>query len=651
MTEMVRPSISYVATSEQLHAVVDAYRDVEEFVLDVETVGDHRIDPRRNRVLWIGLAATGRADVIPMGHPNGELIEIKRGLHSSGVERLKEGKKLRKADVSTADSRVRKVFSEPPVQLEPAEVFSALRPVLYGAGRKVGANVKFDLESVAKYYGGELPPPPYGDVIVADFLSDDTHQHQMGLAHICRRRLGHVVPKGVGAEVEVHSFQDVAQYLMGDIRYTWLLWKQIKPELEDARLSKVLDLEMDLIAVLMEMEQRGVRIDTEAMETLRDELARGIIHVTADAYTAAGEQFNINSVAEKRRLLFTPEGQNLTPKVFTDKTKLPSTSEEALAAHPRNKLCAALLELAQIKKLQSTYVIPYLGGEIERTSAGKTRTEVRESNLVKGRIHTNYKQHGARTGRLSSTNPNLQNIPSRGAFGPRIRSMFMADPGYKMIVADYAQIEPRVIASLTGDPVMTQAFLDGRDIYTAIAEPLGLDRKAGKLLVLAMAYGVGPDKLAVDLSMTITAARDILDEFEHTYPVIADYKAALISSAQRHRPPFIRTITGRRRYIPFLRSSDFGLREQGKRQVFNTKIQGSSADIMKIAMIYTHHNVPPGVQLLLNVHDEIVAQAPDDLAEEAAAVIKESMESVRFSKITVPLIAEVGIGNNWAEAK
>lgn len=647
---VIRPAVPTVTTRDQLDEVVAAYSGVDEFVLDIETTGDHRIDPRRNRVVWIGLATAGRVDVIPMGHPNGELVEIKRAVLNSGALRLSEGKDLRKSDVSRADGTSRKVFSQPVEQLRPATVFEALRPVLFSERRKIGANVKFDIESLAKYFRGDTPPGPFGDVLVADFLLDDTHHHQMSLAAVCKRRLGFTMPKGVGAKIEDFGYREVAEYLHNDCRFTWLLWRHITAELAEHKLSSILDLEMDLLEVIIAMEQAGTRVDVDQLLQLRDELEDGLADATARAYREAGEKFNVNSVQDKRRLLFDVRG--LEPKVLTTKTGEPSTSEEALRHHENDALVKALLDIAELKKLQSTYVLPYLGGEVERTTAGKTKMVHRESLLVEGRVHTSFKQHGARTGRLSSNSPNLQNIPARGEYGARIRGMFVPGPGNRFVVADYSQIEPRIMASLSGDQTMIDAYLEERDLYQAIADRLDVSRHAGKTLLLAIAYGIGPGKIARDLNISASAARDLLDGFDRQFQRLAQYKSSVIRKAQTRRPvPYVTTLFGRRRLLPDLLSRDDADRARARRQAFNSVIQGSAADVMKYALIRAHGLLPDEARLLLTVHDEIVVETPEALVDSTIEALRVAMEDVGIPRITVPLKASIGVGTSWAEAK
>jgi len=222
------------------------------------------------------------------------------------------------------------------------------------------------------------------------------------------------------------------------------------------------------------------------------------------------------------------------------------------------------------------------------------------------------------------------------------------------VVADYSQIEPRVIASFSNDPIMMDNYLNGKDIYTTIGDTVGLDRKAGKVLVLAMSYGVGPDKIASSLGLSVDAAKKLLNDFTERFHDIAKYKGKVIRLASQQSPvPFVETMFGRRRYIPDLKSSDKGLRSRAERQAFNTMIQGSAADIMKLAIVRAHSCFlnEPDVNVLLTVHDELVTVAREDLADETAEAIRESMEGIKLPEIRVPLIADVKIANKWGEAK
>lgn len=654
-TATVRPSVQAVLTREQLAEVVRLYQGADAFVVDVETVGPHRGDPTRNDVLWIGLATEGFTHVIPLGHPNGELTEMRREVLPSGIERLKAGKTLLKSNVSSSDAKARRVFSDPPAQLTPGEVFTALEPLFFNDTQTVvGHNVRFDLRSIAKYYRHRLPTTRMFDTVVGEFLTNDLLQHQLSLDKCVKRRLHYDMAKGVGAKVEAYPFWEVARYLHLDCKMTWLLFRDEVTRLDRAKLGHLMELEMDLAEVLMDMEHTGTLIDTQALEELRGELEQAILFATASAYRINGGQFNLNSVADLQKALFTEEGQNLTPEVFTEKKGEPSTSDAALSHFPNNPLVRELLRIREYKKLLSTYVIPYLGGEVTHTVGGKTKVETRESSLVNSRIHTNYKQHGAKTGRLSSSKPNLQNIPNpeKSEYGKRIRNAFIADPGHRFVQADWSQVEPRIMASLSHDPIMTQAFMDGEDVYRAIADPLNQPRSAGKLLILAMAYGVGPDKIANSLSMTMSQARQLLRDFEQRFPSLTKHKESVVKQAARRRPvPYSTTVLGRRRFLPGLLSDDFKERGSGQRQAFNHLIQGTASDAMKIALIRIHRTLPENSRLLLTVHDEVVVLAPLEEVDETVEAVKTGMEGVRLPGITVPLLADVKVVDRWGEAK
>ena len=276
--------------------------------------------------------------------------------------------------------------------------------------------------------------------------------------------------------------------------------------------------------------------------------------------------------------------------------------------------------------------------------AGKSKIVAKESLLYKGRIHTDFVQYGAETGRFSSRNPNLQNVPApHTSNGKAIRNLFVAPPGHKLIVADYSQIEPRIIASFSQDRTMVSAYLNGEDIYTAIGNTMGVDRKAGKVLVLSLAYGVGPDKIANEIGCSLTEARNLLDTFSKKFPAVNLYKKRIINDCRRQSPiPFARTLLNRRRYLPDLRSREQWKRARAERQAFNTVIQGSAADLIKVAMVRARNMVPAESSLILTVHDELVTIAPSHLADETAESIRLAMEGITALK--VPMLADVKIG-------
>ena len=667
--------MNIITTKEQLKDLVEFYSKVDAFAFDVETVGENRIQPVVNDVMWLSLATDGRTDVIPMGHPNGEFLRWDKELLLSGQRKLAAGKELKDADYSKNEAKWTPVFYAPPAQLLPGDVFKALKPLFFSDKLKIGHNVKFDLKSIAKYFRGKVPKKPFFDTMMASFIIDNRNKNMLGLAACAERTLKIKVEKGIGAMVEVHSFSDVAYYSGFDSEVTWKLYKALEPKLEGS-LKRVWALEMDVVAALCDMELSGANIDVKELTLLKARLEKDIDLARAKAWKLTGKPFSMNSVKEKQELLFSPKeegGRGIRPNLRI-RIALTTKGQEVAASNPealnirhysvssdalefyrkKDELVDAILEYQDLNKLMTTYVMPYLGGEITRTTMGKEKIVDKKSLMINGKVHTNFKAHGAETGRFSSSDPNLQNIPSSGEYGKLIRNLFIAPPGYKLVVADYSQIEPRIIAAFSNDPIMVENYRNGGDIYTTIGDTMKVDRKAGKVLVLSIAYGVGPEKIAQSIGCSVTDAKDLLERFEAQFHDISKYKAKVIRQATGKAPiPYVETIFGRRRYIPELKSQDRGLKSRADRQAFNTVIQGSAADLMKLAIVRAHScfTDEPDVNVVLTIHDELVTVAREDLAEETAEAIRVSMEGIHLPEITVPLIADVKIVNKWGEAK
>ena len=667
--------MNIITTAQQLAEFVAAYSKVDAFAWDVETIGEDRLYPVINDVCWISFATEGRADVIPMGHPNGEFIGWDKPLMTEGLRRLENGKPILESHYSKDQRKWTAKFDEAPAQLTPREVFDAIEPLMFGPALKIAHNAKFDLKSVAKYYKGRVPAKPHFDTLMAAFIINNQNKFNLGLKDCVKRELGVDMEKGVGENVALHSFSEVANYSGIDSALTWDLYKALKPKIT-GNLQKVWRLEMDVLGALCDMELTGAYIDQDALDTLAIEIEKGKQEAEAKCYKLAGKAFAINSVPAKQKLLFTPQEEGKKPRITPNpKFKAALTTKGAEAQRNREELnethysCSAealeyyrgkdelvdaLLEYQDLNKLMTTYVTPYKGGMVKRVTNGKETITKKDSLLINGRVHTNFKAHGAETGRFSSSEPNLQNIPSSGDYGKLVRNLFVAPPGYKLVVADYSQIEPRVIASFSNDPVLVNNYLTGGDIYTTIGDTMGVDRKAGKVLVLAISYGVGPDKIAASIGCTVKEAKDLLTRFEKEFSSIAKYKAQVVRLAKQSGPiPFIETIFGRRRYIPDLNSREQGLISRAERQAFNTMIQGSAADIMKLALVRAHSCFinEPSINVVLTVHDELVTITPEDRAEETAEAIKSAMEGINLSSIKVPLKAEVYVVDKWGEAK
>ena len=658
--------MNIIITEDQLSDLVAYYLAQDAFVFDVETMGDHRGDPRQNQVVWIALATEGRVDVIPMGHPNGDYIRTDYPLLPSAQDRLIKGLPLRASDYSKDERKATKVFGEAPDQLNPGEVFKALKPLFFSDLLKIGHNLKFDIQSVSKYIGG-LPSQPYACTLNAAFIIDTRNSRHLGLDDCLKREFDYNMVKGVGAQIEAHTFDDVATYAGLDADWTWKLWNKYAPRLEKDNVHGVFKLEMDILHVISKMELHGADIDVDALKILKGNLDLQLETTKADIYRLAGKAFNINSIPEKQKLLFSAKkdgGRGLRPKVLTPKGITNSengiasvisdysVSEPALKAFQgKDALVDALLNYSDLNKLLTTYVIPYLGGDIVRTTSGKAKTVAKKSMLLRGRIHTDFIQYGADTGRFSSRNPNLQNVPNpRTINGKAIRNLFVAPEGHQLVVADYSQIEPRILSSFSGDRVLCQNYIDGVDIYTTIGDTVGVDRSGAKTLVLGMMYGIGPEKIATQIGVSGREARDLLDNFSRKFPSISKYKRRVVAETRRRGPvPYALTYMNRRRYLPDLLSPEMGRRASAERQAFNTVIQGSAADLIKLAMVRADNLLPDGAAMILTIHDELVTTAPKEMIEETAAAIREAMEGIKA--LSIPMLADVKIVDKWGEAK
>lgn len=647
-----------ITDASQLEEAVDYLRnDAEFFCFDVETIG-HRGDPWRNDVVWIGIGDDKRQWSVPLNFPNGELLEETYPLKDSADlrARLERGLKPRKSDYSVSRKLIQRTFSEPPSHLDRTTALGILKPLMFDDNvLKVGHNLTFDVGSVAKYIGG-IPSGPYACTMVASFLVDSSRAFGYGLKDVAKIYCDIEVEKGVGAEVEKHPFEVVSKYVLLDVLAAANVWVALRERLHTDNLKRVFELEMDVLPVITKMRLSGTPIDTDQLDVLKETLDSDIESVRKRIEVAAGRKFNLNSNADKQDLLYSPKsegGRGLKPMVLTPKGKDKKRAGEPLTMSDysvgaealeifrgKDHLVDLLLEHSGLSKLLSTYVLPYRGDEAK-------------SGLVdNGMIHTDFNPIGAATGRFSSRNPNLQNVPSSGSeYGKLIRNLFVAPPGHSLVVADYSQIEPRLIAGFSQDPVMLETYRGGGDIYTAIGDRMNVDRKAGKVLVLSIAYGVGPDKISKQLGIDVTEARDLLEDFNDKFSDIGRLKGVTIQQARRHQVPFVSTITGRRRYLPDLRSDVQWIRAKAQRQAFNTLIQGSAADIMKIALVRADEMLPEDSYLVLTVHDEMVVVTPDDHVDETSEIVREAMEGIVVPRLGVPLKAEVTNAQRWGDAK
>lgn len=648
----MRPTV--ILTREALAETVEYFLAHDAFCFDVETTGADRGVPSQNQVVWMSLATEGRAVVIPFGHPNGDVLVRKAT--------KKKNKVTGKFDMIPA------VYDDPPEQLRPSEVFQALRPLFFSDRIKIAHNATFDLISVTKYFAGEVVPGPYHDTIVIQWLLNENLKAK-GLKDLVERYYNVVYDhENVGKWIEAHPFSKVAHYAYMDAKYTWLLWKRLYPLIEQAGLQRVFDLEQRVLGVLLDMGLEGAPVDVDHLRELETELSTLLVDVEADIYRAAGRKFNINSTPQKAEVLYAPTsegGQGLHTIVLTDggekkrKAGLTldysdmSTAAEVLENFAGNSVVDSLLEYAEINKLLGTYVRGYLGvpGNPKKTC-----------KIYHGRIHADLVQYGTVTGRFSCREPNLQNIPRPDTeLGKKIRGLFAAPPGYKLVVADYGQIEMVLLAHFAGPGALFDGFHHGVDPHTQTAArvfnvPVGKVtkemRQIAKNLNFAIVYGAGADKVAAMSGITSREAKKILAEHERQFPEIYRFKNKVLDTCRSRRPPHIRTMTGRKRRLPTIFAADYGVRGYAERQAVNSLIQGSAADLIKQAMVRLHGDLQDGMRLILSVHDELVTLVEEDLAEKCASIVREAMLGEDLARLlTVPLSADIKVVDRWSEAK
>lgn len=635
-------SSNVIFDTDHLQHEVGYFSNRDAFAFDIETYGPDRGVAHLAPVSWLSMATEGKSIVIPMGHPNGNRL-ISRATR-------KKNKETGKFDQIPA------VWSAPPPQLRPSQVWPLLQPLFFSDRLKIAHNATFDNVGVAKYFDDTPPPPPYGDTIVMSWLIDENRKTH-GLKDITVARYGHKYDtENVGKCVEIHPFNKVARYAFLDARYTWLHWRWMDRVIERLGLDRALDMEMDVLKVLIKMRLRGARVDDVTLESLYTQFSEELVEAEAAVYKAAGQRFNINSTPQKQKILFSPkkeggQGLKITKRTNTGNA---STDAEVLEHYaPTNPLAGALLEFADVDKMLNTYVVGYMGEE------GNPKKPCR---IFDGRIHADFVQYGTVTGRFSCREPNLQNIPRPDTDkGKQLRGLFRADEGEKLVVADYGQIELVVLAHYSRDKALVDGFLNGIDAHTmTAAKVFSVDfdkvtkemRSAAKGINFAVVYGAGPDKVAAMAGSSVEDAKGFLKVHQREFPDIYLFKETVLRTARTRKPPYIRTLSGRYRRLPALNWSDKGLRGQAERQAINSLIQGSAADIIKTAMIRLDRTLPKEMDLLLSVHDELVTSTPADRAEECADIVREAMLGEGISNmLSVPMTIDLKIVDKWAEAK
>ncbi|MDD3079414.1 MAG: DNA polymerase I [Paludibacter sp.] len=531
---------------------------------------------------------------------------------------------------------------------EATEILKEFKPFFQAEHiEKIGQNIKFDLLMLSMY-GIELKGRLF-DTMIAHYLLQPELRHGMDyLAEIyLRYRTIHYeeLVGGKGKNQMDIRFVDInllCDYAAEDADITFQLKQILEPEIKDNRLESLFyDMEMPLMRVLATMERNGVRIDSEALRNSSEILTAEALKIEAEIHEMAGYNFNVASPAQVGEVLF--DRLKLDDKAKKTKTGQYSTSEDVLekikSKHP---IVGKILDYRGLKKLLSTYIdaLPQL------------------INPKTGKVHTSFNQTVAATGRLSSTNPNLQNIPIRDAQGKEIRKAFIPDEGCAFLSADYSQIELRIMAHLSNDHNMLEAFNSGHDIHAATAAKIykiPLDevtsdmRRKAKTANFGIIYGISTFGLADRLSIPRGEAKELIEGYFTTYPDVKRYMDEAIQRAKEHG--YVETIFGRKRYLPDINSHNSIVRGYAERNAINAPIQGSAADIIKIAMIRIQNRIEKEnlqTKMTLQVHDELNFSVPENEVETARKLVVDEMQHA--IKLHVPLIADCGIGANWLEA-
>ncbi len=536
-----------------------------------------------------------------------------------------------------------------PLQLNRDHVLKTLKPILENPTiKKIGHNIKYDFSVLTKY-DITLQGIAYDTMLESYILDSSSNNHDMdslALKYLGWRTIHFEDVAGKGAKqitFDKVPIEIAATYAAEDADVTLQLHETLWPKLSEyPGLKSVFEkIEMPLIPVLAKMERNGVLIDVEKLKKQTIELETRLTELEKETFKLAGEEFNLNSPKQLQEILYVKLGLPILQKTPTGQASTAEAVLQELALeYPLPKL---IIEYRILSKLISTY----------------TKRLPEQINPTTKRIHTSYNQTGAATGRLSSSDPNLQNIPIRTQEGRRIRQAFIAPPGHKLISADYSQIELRIMAHISNDPGLLKAFEQNLDIHVATAaEVLGLsldqvtseERRAAKAINFGLIYGMSAFGLAKQLGIDRNAAQDYITRYFARYPGVHEYMEK--TRIEAHKKGYVETLWGRRLYLPDINSSQIMRQKAAERAAINAPLQGSAADIIKRAMISLHrwleqHN-EISAKMIMQVHDELVFEVADkDVATMSDVVRTHMMEA---ADLKIPLLVDVGAGSNWDEA-
>ncbi|WNW12671.1 DNA polymerase I [Pseudomonas sp. DTU_2021_1001937_2_SI_NGA_ILE_001] len=544
-----------------------------------------------------------------------------------------------------------------PEQLDRDKVLLALKPLLEDPAKaKVGQNAKYDINILANCaIGGDPANGITVRGVAFDTMLESYVLNSVATAHdmdsLAAKYLGQQTIRfediaGKGKKqltFDQIALEQAGPYAAEDADVTLRLHQALSDKLkaEPGLLSVLQDIEMPLVPVLAQIERQGARVDAALLGVQSVELGNKMVELERQAFELAGEPFNLGSPTQLGKILYEKLQLPVLGKTPTGK---PSTSEDVLVklAEQGHELPTLLLQYRSISKLKSTYT-DTLPGQI---------------NPRTGRVHTSYNQAGAATGRFSSSEPNLQNIPVRTAEGRRIRQAFVASPGYKLLAADYSQIELRIMAHLAKDEGLLHAFRNDLDVHRATAaEVFGVEleqvsndqRRSAKAINFGLIYGMGAQGLARQIGVDGKQAKAYIDRYFARYPGVRDYMER--TREQAAEKGYVETLFGRRLYLPEINSNKPQQRAGAERTAINAPMQGTAADIIKKAMVAVNtwlNESGLDARVILQVHDELVLEVREDLVERISEEIRPHMSGA--AQLDVPLVVEVGVGNNWDEA-
>ncbi len=533
-----------------------------------------------------------------------------------------------------------------PEQLDKQLVLEKLRPLLEsGSFQKVGQNIKYDA-LVLRNAGIELQGIELDTMILSYITDPQSKSHGMdalALEHLHHQMIPYSEMTGRGknqicfSEVEVEK---AVRYAAEDADITWRLAEKLLPRLTvDGGKKLFCDVEMPLVDVLTRMEWRGIRIDADFLGSLSGQMGTKLEKLEGEIHKLAGGAFNINSPKQLGEILFEKLG---LPKGKKTKTGWSTNVDVLNSLADEHAIAAQILEYRSVSKLKSTYTdaLPKL------------------LNPATGRLHTSFNQAVTATGRLSSSDPNLQNIPIRTAEGRRIREAFIPEDGWVLLSADYSQVELRVMAHMANVPALKESFIAGEDIHKRTASEIfnifpemvtDEMRRQAKTINFGVLYGMGSFSLAKDLGIGRAEAQQFIDHYFERYPAIRKYMEEKRAEAREHQ--YVTTLLGRHCAIPEISSKNGAVRSYAERNAINYPIQGSAADIIKVAMVNIDRRLAAEqleAKMLLQVHDELVFEVPEAELEQVRELVRVEMETA--VSLDLPLKVDIGTGDNWAEA-